>query len=176
MLRATAPLALLLLSSCWLRTERELDERLETMSTHLDDYLEGGQALYDGDGDGFEQAMRAVEKGGELPGMDLGASLDALHAEAKAARQGKTRNERASRFVALSGQCAECHTSRGHSAPLGADEQPPLQAALVALAWEDEARWQAASKALRSDGAKLSEAADWAARRQALAHVVAAGR
>jgi len=165
--------AVLLVSGCWMRAERQMAERVETMETHLQAWFDGADAAVEGDDPEVVAALKRLEKGGELPGHDLDEPLEALHREARGLRKASPA-DRARGLVKLSARCAVCHTAQGHRTPTRFTPDSSLQRVLAALVWEDEAAWSRGAAELRGQQWAVPESGDWASRREALAEAVAA--
>ncbi|MEZ4317151.1 MAG: hypothetical protein R3F61_06595 [Myxococcota bacterium] len=138
------PPAFVLLTGCWMRAEKQMMEREETMGGHLLALFEAADAVADPDPSAFRAAMKQLEKGGELPGVLEDGSLDALHAAAGALKHAEDPSARATGLVDLASRCAACHRAHGVTTPALFDPASPREDALGAVVWSDEARWERA--------------------------------
>jgi len=159
-------------AGCWMRAERQMAERVETMESHLEAWFDGLDAGARGDDAAVRDALARLSKGGELPGRDLAEPLAVLHGRATALKKVDAA-ERAAGLVGLSADCAMCHTGQGHTTPPRFEAETPLQRAGAALLWHDAALWSRASAELRGQGWAVPEGADWGARRAALGTALA---
>lgn len=154
---------LMLMAGCWTDVERDLMDRVDTMEGHLMDLFDATDALQAKDVPGFKDAMKELEQGGEVPGVEVGMALEQLHSQAKAARRSKTDEERIQGWSAIVLQCASCHAAHGIHTPPFFEEMSPARRATAAVVWQDEALW-----AQMQEDLKLPPTSGWDGRARVL--------
>jgi len=157
------------LSGCWMRTEQQMMEREETMGGHLIALFDASEAVRAQDSKRFKAAMSQLEKGGDLPGIEGVAGLDALHATAAALRKVDERGAQARGVLQIAAQCSACHAQHQVQTPALFDPTTDMEDALGAIVWQDEDQWNQSWSALRP-GAPSPQT--WEARNAALAGVL----
>ncbi len=151
-MRAWLLLGVVGLGGCWQKAEREMEERVEGMEGHLDELFDAAVAVRADDEKAYRQAMKALGKARDLPGVDDG-HLEAVRTTAAEAANAPDRAARAENVVVVAGTCASCHTHLGGEAPpLRGVQGDAADLAVAALVWHDEALWGRAAEAAKAEG------------------------
>lgn len=146
-----------LLAGCWMQLERDILTRIDTMDGHLTSVFDAVNAVQKRDEAAFDAAMKALEDGGKMPGLDVEAQLKLFHRTAKDVSKASDWPGRAQGTTRLLDQCGACHTAHGVKPSVGWDPQNPVENAVWGLVWRSDAHWRQA---------KLGGDA-WEARREA---------
>jgi hypothetical protein len=168
---------LIAMSACWNLAEEERHRRVWEMQDHEVDAIAARDALLRGDLAAAQQAGARLAEPDLVPGLpeQVRPWLDAVRDGGQALARELDAPSAAATLLAVTGDCAGCHTELAVPVP------EPLHRTGEELAWiglvfESEPRWDAGVAALGPEAAAVAAAEGWADRRAAYAaHLVRTG-